>query len=244
MTLYQLYGRFCQSGGHCESVNYQDTDYSNLQKLMDSAFRSYAGWIIDVYPKITEVIAEPTPAPELPPPSELPNIDLKVMRINLDYSIVSRLPVQSLWEKLEYVLNPFGWYVPLVVTEGTQLVIYLGERGSLSLAAILVIVVGVLALFGLISFSWSVIERDNTIQEAEETEQTLLEALYKIAGDYTLPLDIRMEAANKILELEAVVTLPPKLPPSGGSGAGGCLGGIGSGALIAFAAVYLLSRKK
>lgn len=243
MPTYQLTGRFCQSGGHCESVSGTFPDYSSAQNMLDSAFRTYAGWIIDVYPSIAEIPdVVMQPIPETPPPSELPNIDLKVLRINLDYAILSRLPIQSLWEKLEYVLNPLGWYVPLVVTEGNQLIIYLGERGSITLGTALVLVIGVLALFGLISFSWSVIEREQTIQEAEETEQTLLEALYKIAGDYTLPLDVRMDAANKILELESVVTLPPVLPPS--SIIPPLIKGGISGALLALAAVYLLSKKK
>lgn len=237
---HRLDGKFCQpSGGSCQSIHDEFSDYESAQSMQSSYYRTYYGWV-EVERLTISAIATETPI-ETPPPSELPNIDLKVLRINLDYAILSRLPVQSLWEKLEYVLKPLGWYVPLVVTEGNQLIIYLGETGSLSLAAILVIIIGVLALFGLISFSWSVIEKEQTIQEAEETEQTLLEALYKIAGDHTLPLDVRIEAANKILELEAVVTQPPQLPPKTN---GGTLFGLGTGALLALAVVYFATRKK
>ena len=154
MTLYQLYGRFCQSGGHCESVNYQDTDYSNLEKLRDSAFRSYAGWIVDVYPTITEIIEPaPTPAPELPPETfevgSPTNPYVFVISSNSSAVIdIIEKAISWVYPKIDDILDKTGYYSIYTGTirNGNELNIYVYKKGSEPISLTFLLVVGIIAL--------------------------------------------------------------------------------------------------
>jgi len=110
-------------------------------------------------------------------------------------------------------LNAFGWTVTSIIPDGNSLTINLTEEGSLSIGAILAIIFGILAAVGIISFSWKLIEEQNTIQQAEQTEQDALNHLRSIVDNPELPIEIREDAAAKLIELATpVITEPPALP--------------------------------
>jgi len=174
--------------------------------------------------------------------SELINLEPRVLSITINRSWIDPLAVKDkLWPMLERILDPFGWYVPYMEVNGSRIDIYLLEKGSISLAAIIAIILGVLALVGIISFSWSVIERENTVQAGELTEQNAGNALNDILKNPDISQEIKDEAAMALIRLSEEAGSHEQ--PSQGDD-GGFFSGTNTGTLILGAALLLALSKK
>lgn len=110
----------------------------------------------------------------------------------------------------------------------------------LGLGAIVAIILGILTALGIISFSWSVVERNNTIQQGEKTEQDAAAALRDIVNNKDLPEEIRNKAAQALIDLAGEAPIHEDPSPDDG----GLFGKADVSTLVIGAALLLaLSRK-
>lgn len=248
-----LSGRFCQSGGHCESIYYEDTDYGNLQNMMSSAFRGYAGWIVDVYPTITE--KEVVTIPETPPETfEVGSVNNPyVFVISGDATFMQQIKNYggSILSRVEPLLNRLGYSVQYIGWDASGSEYHIGfvKRGTEPISLTLLLLIGIIAvalIFVVYSVRFSIrafmdgkvlIEREDTIQAWIDGNTAVLESPYTSDED-------KQNAADNLTNPSLPETPSERDIPESPSGAGGFLGGIGTGTLLALAIVYLLSRKK
>jgi len=146
---------------------------------------------------------------------------------------------------LREYMNKQGWEMLYTVGKGNGIEIYAYPTGT---APIIYVAIGLLALiFAVIGtyflkYTVTAVSNNKVIAAAEATEKEVAARLGDIAGDETLPEEVRIAAANKLIELSGgVVTQPavtPNLPNPAGGGAA-----IGAGTVIALlGAAYLLSK--
>jgi len=183
----------------------------------------------------------------LPPPETVPIVGFRFFQLEITASPSVMGLIQSNLLRIERVMarfGAFGWTVTSAFIEAEKFKINLTKEGSISVAAIIGIILGVLAALGIVSFSWRMIEGERTIQAAEQTEQRALGDLSAIVNNTDLPLDIREDAALKLIELSGPAVLdPPAIPDIGGGGFFGGLDPLALGA-IAIAAVALLGSRR
>jgi len=155
------------------------------------------------------------------------------------------LHIPNLMEDLlKQTLSAAGWTLVRIEPFGNQIVIDIVKNGSLTLLAVIAIIVGVIAVLGIIAVSYTVINADNeqTIQQADlsNREKTRLETTLEIANNPTLDTNTKamlIDAINTSYLPDTISRQDPSLITIGGAGVGiGVIAAVGIGA-------FLLSRR-